>query len=131
MAIKFNGIHHMTLTVTDTERSLDFYNTILGFEFLREVPPDNRKLMTAGGLLIGLRPIPASPDDQFDEDRVGLDHLSFSVPNRAELDAAVQLLDTLGVPHGDIEDLPQSKLYMLVFRDPDNIQLELTAPYGD
>jgi glyoxylase I family protein len=101
----------------------------LGFEFLRSVPPDNRKMIKAGDLMIGLRPTPDMPEDQFNENRVGLDHLSFSVASRADLDAAIRLLDEKGVPHGEIEDLPNSKLYMLVFRDPDNIQLELTAPY--
>jgi hypothetical protein len=36
-----------------------------------------------------------------------------------------------GVPHGEITDLGDVfGLYILAFRDPDNIQLELTAAYG-
>jgi glyoxylase I family protein len=35
------------------------------------------------------------------------------------------------VSHGEIKDLgPGMGLYVLALRDPDNIQLELTAPYG-
>jgi hypothetical protein len=35
------------------------------------------------------------------------------------------------VPHGEITDLGDAfGMYILAFRDPDNIQLELTALYG-
>jgi glyoxylase I family protein len=42
------------------------------------------------------------------------------------LDAAAELLDELGVPHGDVKDIGRS--YILEFRDPDNIALEAVAP---
>jgi hypothetical protein len=53
------------------------------------------------------------------------------VATRADLEHARQLLDDRGVPHGEITDLGDAfGLYILAFRDPDNIQLELTAAYG-
>jgi catechol 2,3-dioxygenase-like lactoylglutathione lyase family enzyme len=85
--------------------------------------------MVRGDLLLGLRPV-AAAGDRFDEDRVGLDHLSFSVAGRADLDAAVRLLDERGVPHGEIRKLDGFGIHVLPFRDPDNIQIELTAPVG-
>lgn len=48
----------------------------------------------------------------------------------AELEAAVALLDTNSVPHGDILRLEAFGIAVLPFRDPDNIQVELTAPTG-
>ncbi len=53
-----------------------------------------------------------------------------SVPARADLEQAVSLFDADGVPHGEITALPSFGIYVLPFRDPDNIQLELTAPIG-
>ena len=76
-----------------------------------------------GSSLLGLRPVAT---DSFDEDRVGLDHLSFTVPGRADLDAAADLLDERGVAHGGVKDIGAG--YILEFRDPDNIALELFAP---
>ena len=36
-----------------------------------------------------------------------------------------------GTSHGEIKDLGSDfGIYVLAFRDPDNIRLELTAPYG-
>ena len=60
--------------------------------------------------------------------RVGLDHISFSVPARPDLDAAVKLFDERGVPHGPIRELASFGLAFLAFFDPDGIALELTAP---
>ena len=69
--------------------------------------------------------------DRFDEFRVGLDYVSFTVGSRADLDRAVRILDQWGATHGEIEDLGSDfGLYVLAFRDPDNIQLELSAAYS-
>jgi catechol 2,3-dioxygenase-like lactoylglutathione lyase family enzyme len=138
--IPAGGIHHLRLTVTDLGRSRAFYTGLLGFDVAVESPPDDDPsadetykvlfggiVMIRGGLLMGLRPV-APAGDRFDDDRVGLDHLSFSVPSRADLDLAVSLLDENGVPHGEITALPSFGIFILPFRDPDNIQLELTAP---
>jgi glyoxylase I family protein len=85
-------------------------------------------VLMKGRLLLGLRPV-APQGDRFDEDRVGLDHLSFSVGSRDELAEAARLLDEHGIAHGPITDLPSFGIDILEFRDPDNIQLELTAPH--
>jgi catechol 2,3-dioxygenase-like lactoylglutathione lyase family enzyme len=76
---------------------------------------------------MGLRPM-APESDRFDPDRVGLDHLSFNVASRAELEQAVQLFDERGVTHGEITTLPSFGIDVLSFEDPDGVQLELTAP---
>jgi catechol 2,3-dioxygenase-like lactoylglutathione lyase family enzyme len=138
--VPIGGIHHLRLTVTDLDRSRDFYTGVLGFDVAVESPPDDDAsaaeaykilfggvVLSRGDLLMGLRPV-ARQGDRFDEDRVGLDHLSFKVPGRDDLDRAVGLLDARGVPHGEITALPSFGIYVLPFRDPDNIQVELTAP---
>ena len=76
-----------------------------------------------GGALIALRPVAT---DRFDEDRAGLDHLAFRAHDKAELDSAAEYLDELGIDHEPVKDIGPA--YILQFRDPDNIALELTAP---
>jgi catechol 2,3-dioxygenase-like lactoylglutathione lyase family enzyme len=83
--------------------------------------------MTRGNYLLGLRPV-AKKGDHFDEDRVGLDHLSFNVDSRAALNEAIRLLDEHGVSRGEVRELTSFGICVLPFRDPDNIQLELTSP---
>jgi hypothetical protein len=83
--------------------------------------------MIRGNLLMGLRPM-APSGDRFDPDRVGLDHLSFGVPGRDDLEQAARLFDEHGVPHGQITTLAGFGIDVLPFEDPDGVQLELTAP---
>ena len=131
--IATGAAHHVILTGTDRDRSRDFYTKLLGFEMLVEY--GSRYLLSNGSVILGIGPAP-DPDqaiqgDRFNENRVGLDHVSFSVNSLADLEAAVRLFDERGVPHGEIKDLSADfGLYVLAFRDPDNIQEELTAPYS-
>ena len=138
--ISTNGIHHLRLTVTDVDRSREFYTSLLGFDVAAESPPADDPtaeavyevlwggiVLVRGNLLMGLRPV-APENDRFDEDRVGLDHLSFSVDSREELEKAARIFDQRGVPHGEIKTLSSFGIHVLPFRDPDNIQIELTAP---
>jgi glyoxylase I family protein len=134
------GYSHIRLTVTDIARSRDFYERVFGFDVAYEAPPEDADQATKDALgflfggviyafgdgnLLGLRPVAASGDN-FDEDRVGLDHLAFRLAKRADLDAAVALLDELGFAHEDPKDL--GMMWILEFRDPDGVALELTAP---
>lgn len=128
--IKTGTVDHLALTVTDSERSRDFYVNLLGFQVLAEF--DATRILTNGSLVLAVKPAPdpkrTTKDDRFDENRVGLDHLSFSVASLADLEQAVTILDEHGVPHGEIEDLGAMGICTLTFRDPDNIQIELSAP---
>lgn len=125
--ISFSAIHHLDLTVTDVDRARAFYTGILGFQVTKEMPP--AVVLGRGDVVLGLVPAEAGAGDRFAEQRVGLDHLSFRVAGRADLEQAARIFDDHGVPHGEIEDTAELKILVLAFRDPDNIQLELTAPY--
>jgi len=52
-------------------------------------------------------------------------------PSRADLEQAAALFDEHGVNHGVITRLPSFGIDVLSFKDPDGIQLELTAPVAD
>jgi glyoxylase I family protein len=140
--IAVDGVHHLRLTVTDVQRSREFYTSLLGFQVAAESPPPGDPaadevfsilfggiVMIRGNLIMGLRPM-APAGDRFDPDRVGLDHLSFGVASREELEQAVRLFDERGVTHGEITRLPSFGIDVLPFTDPDGVQLELTAPVG-
>jgi len=139
MPVSVAQFAHVRLTVTDIAASRAFYEAVFAFPVAYEAPPADADQATkdrlaflfggviysfAGGLL-GLRPV-AARGDRYDEDRVGLDHLCFTLDSRADLDHAVTVLDELGIPHSGIKDLGGSCI--LEFRDPDNIALEFTAP---
>jgi glyoxylase I family protein len=138
--IKVGVPHHVRLTVTDVARSRSFYTEVLGFEVALERPPDDDPdgvvadmlqggvVLVNAGVMIGLRPVDAAhADDRFDPFRVGLDHLSFAVGSRADLDAAAQVFDEHGVEHGPVREVPAMGMAFLAAFDPDGIALELTA----
>ena len=126
------GVHHFTLTVTDLQRSVDFYGKVLGFEPVADL---GTKIGLHNGsllLILALAPNPdqAIADDRFNENRIGLDHISFKVDDHESMKKAAATLDSMGVPRGGIRDLGKGfGFYVMAFRDPDNIQLELTALY--
>lgn len=125
-----NGVHHIRLIVTDPIRSRDFYSGLLNFTVAAELPPGF--VLTNGTILLGITPPwdmdQAIEDDRFSPHRVGLDHLSFGVANRAALEQAAALFEEHGIEHGEVRDLPPFGITILSFSDPDGIQLELTAP---
>jgi len=132
--IQTEAVHHLTLTVTNLARAVEFYSTMLGFQKAMDLSP-TRVLMANGKAILALTEAPdpnqAILNDRFNENRVGLDHLSLNVSNHNKLEEAMRLFDEQGVSHGEIKDLGSDLgVYVLAFRDPDNIQLELTAPYG-
>jgi len=127
--IMLGPVHHIALRITQLGRSIEFYKELFGFQVVVQLP--DVTILSNGALILGLRDQDAHSDDRFDEFRVGLDHVSFTVGSRADLDRAIRILDQWGAPHGEIEDLGSDfGLYVLAFRDPDNIQLELSAAYS-
>jgi glyoxylase I family protein len=138
MPVTPTGYGHVRLTVTDIVRSRAFYDRVFGFPVAFEVPPDADEATRTslsflyggviyavpGGGLLGLRPV-AAGGDRFDEDRVGLDHLCFTVASLAELQDAAALLDGAGIAHAGVKDIGVASI--LEFRDPDGIALELMA----
>jgi glyoxylase I family protein len=127
--IMLGPVHHVALRVTRLDRSIAFYQNLFGFQVVAALP--DVTLLSNGTLILGLRDQAQDESgDRFDEFRVGLDHISFAVASREALERAIRLLDQRDVPHGEIEDLGSDfGLYVLALRDPDNIQLELTAAY--
>src|SRR5256712_11797085 len=129
--IATQGVHHLRLTVSNVDRAVTFYTEVLGFKKLMDLNPGAFLSNGSVGLGIGPHPFPdrAIKNDRFDENRIGLDHMSVAVPSRAALGDAVRVRDKHGVAHSEIRDLGEGfGISIVVFRDPDNVQLEATGP---
>lgn len=138
--VNSSGFAHVRLTVTDIGRSKEFYDTVFGWPAaidasdsvddpgVTESPEQfygGVVYQTPQGTLFGLRPV---GDASFDSTRTGLDHISFSVSSRSELESAQKALADAGIVHGTIIDLDDAGIAILSFQDPDDINIELTAP---
>jgi glyoxylase I family protein len=125
-------VHHFGLTVSDVDLSAAWYERVLGFERVDTyTSPDGARrkvFLRHPGMRtrLGLTEHAHGSKDAFDETGVGLDHLAFGVSSRAELDAWTDRLVQYAVVHSPVapsNTIPGAAV--LVFRDPDNIQLEL------
>jgi catechol 2,3-dioxygenase-like lactoylglutathione lyase family enzyme len=126
------GVNHTALTVTDLDESVAWYKALFDAVVLWEEhddPAHEFVLLFSPPLAIGLHRHKATPSgDVFAETRVGLDHIGWQVPNRDALGDWEKKLDELGIAHSPITDAPYGTV--LVFRDPDNVQLEFFALPG-
>ena len=129
-AITFQGIHHLDLSVVDAEASAAWYERVLGLRRLRRAEFPGRTMIVLfhddARLVIGLNQHQASDGSAFDERKTGLDHVGFTVGSREDLDAWQARLAEAGVEHSPIADAESGSA--LVFRDRDNIQLEMWWP---
>jgi glyoxylase I family protein len=129
------GINHFSATVTDLEASVTWYQRVFGMARVPVTFPHYEREDTGyavllveprSGFAIGLHVNTANAGEAFDECRTGLDHVSFGVASRDELAAWAARLDELGIEHTGVRDEQAPFSYAtVVFRDPDNIQLEL------
>jgi glyoxylase I family protein len=126
------GLHHLGLTVFDVERSAGWYRDVLGFVKIGEhggAGHPRRKVFLRHpgfGVRLGLVEHHGPRPNAFDEKNIGLDHLAFAVPGRRDLEHWAHQLQRLGVPFSPpAPALSIPGAAVIVFRDPDNIQLEL------
>lgn len=118
------GIGHVHLTVSDLDRSLEFYRDLLGFEITSR-HEDSAVFLSAGGYHhhIGLNTwsgkgaLPPPPG------RTGLFHFAILFPTRKELAKILKRLLDADYPVGGAADHGVSEAIYLT--DPDGIGIEL------
>ena len=122
---------HLSLSVTDLERSTDWYCSVLGFEIVANVEGEgfrrNRLRQPDAGITLTLTAHESGSGDRFDERRTGMDHVAFMVPSVDDIHEFKQCFQDLGVEHSDVKPTAGGAGGMITFRDPDNIQLEVFA----
>ena len=105
-----SAIHHIALTVSDLERSVAWYTETLGLTNLtNEIHPDGSGHAVVLGTpdwswCVSLHTHKTNDSEAFAEQRTGLDHVSFLVPSRAELDQWQLRLTERGVPRSAVTD---------------------------
>ena len=142
MTVTRPAMHHIALTVTDVDASVRWYEEVFDLRYRMDAPHEGGvgKLLAddAFTLVIVLHRHDTNDGAKFAETATGLDHVGLVVPDRAALEQWQDHLEARGVARRDAADRPltQSPIAdepygsVLVFRDPDNIQLELFSPAG-
>jgi glyoxylase I family protein len=114
------GLNHIILTISNIERSRAFYGDLLGFLVSAiEEDPDKSFFFPSSR---------STPNDRFSEFRIGLDHLSFTAPNKEALQELADKLIAARVDTKGVEQFIRTGNWYVSFRDSDNIQLEYWLP---
>jgi glyoxylase I family protein len=133
-------LHHLALTVTDLDASTEWYGAVFGVRPVMDVPHPGGtgKILATEDkqLMFALHRHDSNHGELFGETTTGLDHAGLAVSSREELESWQEHLERHGVVRAAVAGKPltQSPIAdepyasVLVFRDPDNIQLELFAP---
>jgi glyoxylase I family protein len=125
------GLGHLDFTVTDGDCAVRWWQEVMGFKLLAEWGHAGFRAWTMAhpcGLVVTAVMHAGGDASAFDERRVGLDHVAFRVSDLGALEAWANRLDALGVTHSGIQDVQGDRGGpLIVLRDPDNIQIELTA----
>src|SRR4051812_44145252 len=84
------ALHHVTITVTDLDRSVAWYHEMLGLvQWMKEdFPGGHAAGLTRPGtsVYIGLAAHDGNEGEPFGPHRTGLDHLTFAATTREELE---------------------------------------------
>ena len=125
------GWSHISMTVSDLDRSSAWYADVLGWSEVGRGRSDHTAFahgpLPGGGTLV-LRQHDQPGQGPFDETRPGLDHLSLVAESGTDLAELEQRVISAGLPYTPSRDFPFGR--MLTFRDPDGIALEAIAPPG-
>ena len=130
----FPGLQHVAITVTDLQRSTEWYSRLFGADPVLDEDEEGGEFhhtvyALEGGMLFGLHTHQGRESgDRADEHRTGVDHISFGLSGTAELEQWRDRLDELGIEHGGIKKAHYGS--GVSFRDPDNIALEFFIAPG-
>jgi len=129
------GFTHVSLSVSDLDRSLVFYHEVLGLALLVDpfegVVFDGREvILRVGRSALCLQEHRRNPGFGFDPTRTGLDHLSFGVASIEELGEWARRLSSAGIAHSGVKSLAGFG-DVIELRDPDGIQIELHCPASE
>ena len=125
------SLHHVALTVSDIEASVAWYTDLFGFvELVRDKHAEGEGRAVVLGksdwsMFVVMNHHPTNQGEAFDPTRTGLDHVGFTVADRAALVDWEKRLTDKGVKHSAITDHDWGS--SLNFRDPDDMQLQLIA----
>jgi lactoylglutathione lyase len=117
---------HVTITVSDLDRSIDFYRSVCGLEVVRD-----RRAEGASTAWMGYAPAPGR-DPEFvlvllpGEVTDRLDHFGFQCDTRDEVDAVAREGERLDILVRPPTDSGGSVGYWTMVRDPDGHTVEFT-----
>ena len=118
-------LHHIALIVSDLDRSLEFYQDVLGFKVLQKIYRQERQSfkvdLSHSEIQLEMFTFPGAPSRLSYPEAQGLRHLAFEVP---DIEAYHQKI-SVKVKTEEIRLDPFSGKKFFFFPDPDNLPIEI------
>ena len=130
--LRFEWLHmprwtHITINVSDLERSIQFYTSLCGLSIVRDRRPEGRH-----NVWLGSKP-EAGEDPIFvlvliqNEVKARLDHFGFQCESNQEVDRIAELARAQNILIEPPQDIGGVVGYFTMVRDPDGHLIEFTA----
>lgn len=131
MTLRLHGIDHIYLSVTDLNRSEEFYDRVMaalglhkgdtpigGARHAHYVTPSFQLTIRQAGSI-----------QKHDPESPGLHHLCFQALSKVDVDGCYQILSELGLNPTEPKLYPEynPEYYATYFEDPDGIRLEIVS----
>ncbi len=126
------GVNHVGISVTDLDRSIQFYCDELGTTVVRKPFGGFRgfsgrvAIVALGAHILDLYEHSANTGEGFDPARTGLDHIGFTATSLDELHGWRRWFESRDVECSPIREILNNMGAMFDFVDPNGIQLEFT-----
>lgn len=124
---------HIGLNVTNLDRSLEFYRSVLGFETMARSNEAGKRFAFLGDGERLVLTLWEQSEGRFDATSPGLHHLSFQVPAMEDVERALAALRARNVPLIYPEVVAHAEGAAsggIFFEDPDGTRLEIFAASG-
>ncbi len=122
------GYHHLSLSVSDLDKSTEWYQQVLGLDVAAQIEGEGfrrtRLRAPGSGVTLTLTRHEQQSGVTFDERRPGMDHVALQVSSADEVKALKDRFAELGVNHSQVK-ASSGGTAMITLRDPDNIQVEV------
>ena len=121
------GYHHLSLSVSDLDKSTEWYQQVLGLDVAAEIEGEGflrtRLRAPGSGVTLTLTRHDQQSGETFSERRPGMDHVALQVSSADEVKTLKDRFEQLGVNHSEVKG--SNGTAMITLRDPDNIQIEV------
>jgi glyoxylase I family protein len=114
-------VDHLVFRVAEIERTERFYRALLG-EPLRE---DDYIMYLAGDTRLFFTRCVDFPQEAYDKEKIGLNHIALGVRAVAELRTVQAQLESSGIAHSGVKMWRDGVTQYIWLNDPDGIRVEI------
>lgn len=123
------GVDHVAIIVKDMDRSIKFYNEVLGLALIHDGRNDGGNKKSFLGIKEkAFVALTENPEKNLDNISESVSHIAFSVEN---VEKSKELLEERGVEFIEVKTGADGKTKAYHFLDPDGLELEIYGGTGE